>query len=218
MVTPGLCEIVDRLLAHFGPRHWWPAESPFEVMIGAVLTQNTAWGNVEKAISNLKAEKLLNPTVLAELPSEKLQELIKPTGYFRQKERKLRALLEWFIDRYDGSIDALRKVDAEKLRRELLGLWGIGPETADSILCYAVGAPVFVVDAYTVRVLARHGLVPPEADYETVQEPAHSQLPRDTAYLNEAHALFVAVGKRFCRRRLPLCTECPLGSLPHSES
>lgn len=212
---PNLRGYIDLLLSHFGPQHWWPAESPFEVMVGAVLTQNTAWGNVERAIANLKAAGLLEPPALAAVSEERLRDLIRPAGYFRQKARKLSALLEWFVGNYGGSIEKLRKQSQEQLREELLEIWGIGPETADSILCYALGFPVFVVDEYTTRVLSRHGLIPSGAGYDTVQELAYEQLPRDTEYLNEAHALFVAVGKNFCRPRTPQCIPCPLrGLLP----
>ena len=201
---------LELLIAHFGPQNWWPADTPFEVMVGAILTQNTAWGNVEKAIESLKKQNLLEPHALASLPSERLEEIIKPTGYYRQKTKKLKSLLGWLVARCDGSVEELKRLSAEKLRGELLGLWGIGPETADSILCYALGKPVFVVDAYTVRVWSRHGLIEEGTDYATVQVLAQKQLPDDTAVLNEAHALFVAVGKHYCRKAKPLCEECPL--------
>ena len=210
MVRPPLREIVDRLSIHFGPRHWWPAETPFEVMIGAVLTQNTAWSNVEVAIANLKSAGALDPESLLALPDGRLEELIRPSGYFRQKARKLRVLVEWFLRERGGNIEALRSQETAVLRGELLCLWGIGPETADSILCYAAEHPVFVVDAYTIRVLARHGMIAPGAKYGEVQELAHAELPLKTAYLNEAHALFVALGKDYCRGRRPLCEGCPL--------
>ncbi len=224
MVRPGLGEIVSRLLDHFGPQEWWPAKTPFEVMLGAVLTQNTAWRNVELAIRNLRKAGALNPSSLASLPQYRIKELIRPTGYFHQKARKLRTLLEWFIERYDGSIEQLRKLDQQQLRGELLSLWGIGPETADSILLYALSFPAFVVDAYTIRVLVRHDLVPSDAGYDEVQRLASRQLPADEKYLNEAHALFVAVGKKYCKRKQPLCENCPLKALLspeggyHSES
>ena len=212
-MSPPLREIVERLSKHFGPRHWWPAETPFEVMVGAVLAQNTAWSNVERAIANLKSEGALDPEALLALPDGRLEELIRPSGYFRQKARKLRVMVEWFLREHGGEIEALRNADMAELRGERLDLWGIGPETADSILCYAAGHTVFVVDAYTVRALARHGMVPPRAKYDAVQDLAHAQLPRETAYLNEAHALFVALGKYFCRGRRPLCEGCPLEEL-----
>jgi endonuclease-3 related protein len=215
VVKGGLREYVEQLSAHFGPRHWWPAETPFEVMVGAVLTQNTAWTNVERAIGNLRDAGALTPKTLAGLSKVKLEEAIKPSGYFRQKEKKLRALLKWLLGKHEGDIKRLRKAPVDGLHQELLALWGIGKETADSILCYALDKPVFVVDAYTIRVLSRHGVVRPAATYEEVQALAHEQLPLETPYLNEAHALFVAVGKEFCLSREPRCGGCPLeGLLP----
>ncbi|HUX07084.1 MAG TPA: hypothetical protein VMX35_07180 [Acidobacteriota bacterium] len=213
MVRGDLRDYVERLLAHFGPRHWWPAETPFEVMVGAVLTQNTAWTNVERAIDNLRRSNALTPEGLSSLSTEEMQEAIRPSGYFRQKEKKLRALLKWLLGRHGGDIEKLRAGETDGLRRELLELWGVGKETADSILCYALTKPVFVVDAYTIRVLSRHGVVRRGATYDEVQESAHASLPRDTAYLNEAHALFVALGKEFCLSRSPRCAGCPLEEL-----
>ena len=215
VVRGGPGDYVERLSAHYGARHWWPAETPFEVMVGAVLTQNTAWTNVERAIDNLRQRDALTPEGMSSLSTEELQEAIRPSGYFRQKEKKLRALLKWLQGGHEGDIEKLRKGETDVLREELLGLWGVGKETADSILCYALGKPVFVVDAYTIRVLSRHGVVRRGATYDEVQSLAHEKLPRDTAYLNEAHALFVAVGKEFCLSRAPRCAGCPLeGLLP----
>ena len=185
-------------------------------MVGAILTQNTAWSNVGLAIQNLREADALTPFTLADLPQRRLEELIRPTGYFRQKARKLSELLVWFNGHYEGEIEKLCQADSAHLRRELLSVWGIGPETADSILLYAIGVPVFVVDAYTIRVLARHGVVPLGASYEEVQHIAHEHLPMRVDFLNEAHALFVAVGKNFCLRRAPKCDGCPLEELlPH---
>jgi endonuclease-3 related protein len=213
VVTGGLRDYIERMLAHFGPRNWWPAETPFEVMIGAVLTQNTAWVNVERAIANLRAAGALTPEALELMGKEELEQAIKPSGYFRQKEKKLRALLKWLLARHGGDIDKLKAAPVDGLRRELLALWGVGKETADSILCYALDKPVFVVDAYTIRILSRHKMVRSAATYEEVQALAHAQLPHRTAYLNEAHALFVAVGKEFCLSRTPRCGQCPLSPL-----
>jgi len=209
-VKPTLRQIINRLLDHYGPRHWWPADTPFEVMVGAILTQNTAWTNVEKAIGNLKSRGLLDPQGLADASNQEIVELIRPAGYFNQKAKKLKIMVGWLLNTCGGDIEKLKKRDPEELRKEVLGLWGIGPETADSILCYAVGLPIFVVDAYTIRVLSRHGLVAPDASYDVVQALTHQELPLDNSYLNEAHALFVAVGKEFCKRKNPICAQCPL--------
>ncbi|MBX6423771.1 endonuclease III domain-containing protein [Thermosulfurimonas sp. F29] len=205
-----LQEIYRRLFRHFGPQHWWPAESPFEVCVGAILTQNTNWRNVERAIENLKARNLLSPQALYELPEDLLAELIRPAGYFRVKARRLGEFVRWLVERYGGNLSALEEVDTGELRRELLTLRGIGPETADSILLYALGRPVFVVDAYTRRILLRHGLVTEEADYHEIQELFMENLPADPDLFNEYHALLVACGKHLCRSRRPRCGDCPL--------
>ena len=212
---------VRSLLDHFGPQGWWPAETPFEVMVGAVLTQNTTWGNAERAIATLGAAGALVPAVMSTLAEERLRELVRPAGYFRRKARVLLDLAAWLVDRFGGDAGLLRGGSAEQLRHELLGIRGVGAETADSILLYAAGVPIFVVDAYTLRVLARHGVLPPGADYDSVRRLARAELPADADYLGEAHALFVAVGKRFCLKRRPLCAgsppspPCPLrGYLP----
>jgi len=207
-----LSEVYERLFAALGPQHWWPGESPFEVMVGAVLVQNTAWKNVEKAIGNLREEGLLEPKALYELPPEALAELIRPAGYYRLKTRRLRNLLAMLVERYDGSLDAMFAVDATTLREELLSVNGIGPETADSILLYAAGLPTFVVDTYTHRVLARHGWIDFETDYHAIQDHFQSSLPVDVALFNEYHALLVRVGHLYCRKR-PQCEECPLADL-----
>ncbi|MFH1922225.1 MAG: endonuclease III domain-containing protein, partial [Planctomycetota bacterium] len=161
-------EVYDRLLAAYGSQHWWPGDSPFEVLVGAVLVQNTAWKNVAKAIDRLKQEGLLEPRVLYDLPTNELEELIRPAGYFRLKARRLRNLLELLVDRYGGSLEAMFATELSTLREELLGVNGVGPETADSILLYAGGRPTFVVDTYTLRVLARHGWIHFDADYHQI--------------------------------------------------
>ncbi len=214
-MKPDLRGYVRSLLDHFGPQGWWPAETPFEVMVGAVLTQNTVWANAERAIANLRAAGALAPAALSALPEERLRELVRPAGYFRRKARVLLDLTAWLMERFAGDAELLRGESAERLRDELLRIRGVGPETADSILLYAAGVPIFVVDAYTLRVLARHGARPAGADNESVQRLARAELPADADYLGEAHALFVAVGKRFCLRRRPHCSGCPLnGYLP----
>lgn len=208
-----LREVYRRLLDAFGPQQWWPGETPFEVMVGAVLTQNTSWQNVERAIDNLRQADLLTPQALYEVPVEELEELVRPAGYFRVKARRLHSLLEFFVTRYGGSLEAMLATPLETLREELLAVHGIGPETADSILLYACELPVFVVDAYTYRVFSRHGWIGFDADYEAIQDLFQGGLPADAAMFNEYHALLVRVGKHFCRKRGPKCPQCPLGDL-----
>ena len=208
-----LIDIYRCLLNFFGPQHWWPGESPFEVMIGAVLTQNTNWKNVERAIRNLRKSDLLDPYGLFEVTLDELEELIQPAGYFRVKARRLHSLLEFFIGRYGGSVEAMSRTSLPDLRRELLAVYGIGPETADSILLYAVGLPIFVVDAYTHRVFARHGWINFDADYHQIQDYVQGDLPQDVPMYNEFHALLVRVGKNYCRKTNPKCAECPLREL-----
>jgi len=208
-MTATLQEVYDRLLAAFGPQHWWPGESPFEVMVGAVLVQNTAWKNVEKAINTLKDEDLLEPHALYRVPVEELEEWIRPAGYYRIKARRLRNLLQFLITRYHGSLEAMFRNDVPTLREELLSVNGIGPETADSILLYAGGLPTFVIDTYTHRVLARHGWIGFDADYYELQDHFDSALPKDAALYNEYHALLVRLGHTHCRKR-PKCDGCPL--------
>jgi endonuclease-3 related protein len=208
-----LTQAYERLLTAFGPQHWWPGDSPFEIVVGAVLVQNTAWRNVERAIDNLRAVCPMEPRSLYALPPEELAELIRPAGYFQVKTRRLRHLLKFIIDRYDGSLDAMFGTDLGTLREELLAIHGIGPETADAILLYAGGLPTFVVDTYTHRVLARHGWIEYEADYHEIKEHFESALPADAQLYNEYHALLVRVGKDFCRRGAPNCAACPLADL-----
>jgi endonuclease-3 related protein len=209
---PTLKEVLDRLYATYGPRHWWPGESPFEILIGAVLVQNTSWQNVETAIDRLRRDDLLEPYALYSVPLEELEELIRPAGHFRVKARRLRSLLEFLVERYDGSLKAMFQTGQAELREALLQVKGIGPETADSILLYAGGLPAFVVDAYTHRVLARHGWIGFDADYYEIQDHFFSGLPQDAALYNEYHALLVEVGKRHCRKQ-PRCGGCPLAAM-----
>ena len=212
-MTATLHEVYDRLLAALGPQHWWPGNSPFEVLVGAVLVQNTSWKNVQRAIENLQERDLLEPEALYAVPPEELEELIRPAGYYRIKARRLRSLLEFVVDRYGGSLDAMFGAGLPALREELLGVHGVGPETADSILLYAGGLPTFVVDAYTNRVLARHGWIGFDADYHQIKEHFESNLPEDVALYNEYHALLVSVGKDYCRKTGPRCEQCPLAEL-----
>jgi endonuclease-3 related protein len=205
-----LTDVYGRLFDAFGPQHWWPGDSRFEMMIGAMLTQNTSWRNVERAIDNLRRSDLLEPQALYRVPAEELEELIRPAGYYRVKTRRLRSLLEFLVDRYGGSLDAMFRTPLPQLREQLLGVHGIGPETADSILLYAGGLPSFVVDAYTHRVLARHGWIGFDADYHQIQDYLQAELPQDAAVYNEYHALLVRLGKDYCRKSSPKCAECPL--------
>ena len=215
--VPGLRTLYARLVRAFGPQHWWPAKTPFEVMVGAILTQATRWHNVERALARLRAERALAPRRLLALPPGRLARAVRPSGYFRQKARRLRTFTRWYAARYGGSPRRMFRTPWPALRAELLALHGIGPETADSILLYAGGRPVFVVDAYTMRVFRRHRLIGPQAAYADVQALAMRRLPADARLYNEFHALLVAVGKQYCHRRVPACRRCPLKTLPHSE-
>ena len=204
-----LRKIFDKLYAFYGPQNWWPGDTPFEVAVGAILTQNTNWLNVEKAISNLKKERVLNAKALYALPANKLASLIRPSGYFNIKAKRLRSFLDFLVNNYKGSLKKMAKEDISTLRPKLLGVNGIGPETADSILLYALDKPVFVIDAYTKRVLSRHGVIAYEAPYEDYQALFHRELDEDLQLFNEFHALFVMVGKDYCKPK-PKCESCPL--------
>ena len=199
----------DALHAHYGPPKWWPADSPFEVMVGAILTQNTSWKNVEKAIRNLKVYDLLDARKIHELDQDTLAMAIKPAGTYNLKAARLKGFVAWFLERFDGDIDRMKQAPADRLREELLEVKGIGPETADAILLYALEMPVFVVDAYTHRVVTRHELAMEEATYEDLKEYFEKNLPRDAKLYNDFHALIVSVGKEFCRPKAR-CEACPL--------
>ncbi len=202
-------EIYNRLFNTFGPQHWWPGETPFEVMIGAILTQNTNWKNVERAIRNLKDAGVFTPEELFSLSHQRLASLIRSSGYFNQKANKLRNFLKYFIEKYNASVETMKNNEIRALREELLEVKGIGKETTDSILLYALEKPIFVVDAYTYRVLSRHNIIPEDATYDEIQELFMDNLDHDVKLFNEYHALFVRVGKEFCRRK-PDCENCPL--------
>ena len=202
-------EIYNILFNTFGPRHWWPGDTPFEVAVGAILTQNTNWGNVERAIQNLKREKVLNSKALNKMQHKKLASLIRPAGYFNIKAKRLKNFLAYLSNHYSGSMNKMKAEDLHDLREELLAVNGIGPETADSILLYALDKPVFVIDAYTKRVLSRHRIVPERASYHEMQELFHNNISPDVRLYNEYHALFVMVGKDYCRPK-PKCSGCPL--------
>ena len=200
------------LLAHYGPQNWWPGDTPFEVMVGAILTQNTNWANVEKTISNLKAAQCLDAHTLDALSAVQVAELIRPAGYYRLKARRLRNLLKFVVRRCDGAVEDMFRTGASTLREELLAVNGIGPETADSILLYGGGLPEFVVDAYTYRAFSRHGWIDLDADYHTIKDHFESHLKRDASLYNEYHALLVRLGHLHCRKT-PKCEGCPLADL-----
>ena len=197
------------LLRRFGPQHWWPGRSAFEIAVGAILTQHTAWTSAARAVAVLRARRLLRPAALVALPEEELAQLIRAAGTYRLKARRLRTFTAWLIERFGGSFAGLRRAPLGPLRRELLGVAGLGPETVDAILLYAAHRPVFVADAYSRRVLARHRLLPDTAGYEDARAFVESHLPSDPALFNEFHALLVAVGKAHCRT-VPRCGTCPL--------
>ncbi len=202
-----LLDIYDSLFARYGPQHWWPAETPLEVMVGAVLTQSAAWSNVERAIANLKSAGALSARAIRELPQEELARLVRPSGYFNLKARKLKALAEYLGRRFNDDLDAMAGEALDTLRRELLGVYGIGEETADDILLYAVGKPSFVVDAYTRRLFHRLGLAPARGPYAAYQSLFMDHLPASVALFNEYHALIVRHGKDVCKKQ-PVCDGC----------
>lgn len=205
-----LAAIYRALFKAYGPQHWWPGETRLEIIIGALLTQNTSWTNVERAIENLKKRGVLNYSGLKTLPLAELASLIRPSGYFNIKARRVKNLLD-FIDRhYHGSLRKMLSADPLDLRPKLLAVNGIGPETADSILLYAAAVPLFVVDSYTRRVLTRHGMIPGDADYQAVQDLFMNNLEPDAELFNEYHALLVKVGKEHCRKSDGVCSKCPL--------
>ncbi|MFH0914236.1 MAG: endonuclease [Chloroflexota bacterium] len=207
-VSQALHGVYRRLLACYGPQHWWPAETLFEVMVGAILTQSAAWVNVEKAIQNLKKAGALSPVALRGLALEELATLLRPCGYYNAKAVKLKALANW-LKSYGDDLERLWAKSLEELREELLTVHGIGLETADSILLYAGGKPIFVVDAYTRRILSRLGLAPPRDSYPSYQSLFMENLPRDSHLFNEYHALLVQLGKKVCQKT-PRCLECCL--------
>jgi endonuclease III related protein len=208
---PPLDEYYNSLFTAFGPQHWWPGKTKFEVIVGAILTQNTSWTNAELAIVSLRAEGLLSPAAIRDVPLRRLETVIRPSGYFRQKARTLKAFCAFLQAEFGGSLKGMFEAPTIALREKLLGVFGIGPETADSILLYAGGHPVFVVDAYTKRMLARHGWAHGKTKYEDVRRMFERQFPGDAERFNEFHALIVHNGKHFCRKQEPLCSECPLG-------
>lgn len=210
--TETLLDIYDRLFRRYGHQHWWPADDAFEVVVGAILTQSAAWTNVEKAIANLKAAGPLTPEALLAMPEDMLATLIRPCGYYNAKARKLKAFVQRLHSCCGGSVQELFAQDAMHLRRWLLSVHGIGEETADSIILYAAEKPVFVIDAYTRRIMGRLGLSSPAESYAAVQGLFHTHLPADPALYNEYHALLVRHGKEVCRK-LPRCSGCCLADI-----
>ena len=210
------------LIGQLGPQGWWPARTRLEVILGAILVQNTTWQNADRALGRLRKAGLLHLSELRNATRAELQSHIRPAGFFRQKSLTVWNFLDWLGRTYHGSLGRLFARPAAGLRRELLSLKGLGPETVDAILLYAGRQPFFVADAYTRRIMARHGLVPPTADYAAVQQFLHENLPADQALFNEFHALLVEVGKRYCKRQAPRCDQCPLQEFlpekPHHDS
>jgi endonuclease-3 related protein len=207
-----LLEVYELLNGYFGDLHWWPADDPFEVMVGAILTQNTAWTNVEKAIQALRERRLLTPAALFSIPENELARIIRPSGYYHLKAERLKAFVRFLMVEYSGNVEAMKVEDLSRLRDKLLGIKGIGPETADSILLYACEKPVFISDAYTRRILLRHGMIGDDADYHSIQTLFMDHLQPDVMLFNQFHATIVNTGKTFCRKA-PQCMRCPLAIL-----
>ena len=208
-----LTRLYDTLREFFGPQDWWPAETPFEVAVGAILAQNTNWQNVIRAIDNLKRAGALDPAALHRLDHQTLGELIKPAGYYNVKAARLKNFITRLHQAHGGRLETLLALEPDELRRELLSVKGIGPETADSIVLYAARKPIFVIDAYTHRILSRLGLCTEDDDYHALQEMFMDNLPEDVAMFNEYHALLVNLGKHYCKPK-PRCPECPAVGWP----
>jgi len=204
-----ILKIYQTMLNTLGPQQWWPGETPFEVVIGAILTQNTNWSNVEKAIRNLKAADRLSPSGIYELSTIELAQLIRPSGFFNVKAKRVKTFINWLFSRYEGDLSRMFRQDLQTLRDELLSVKGIGPETADSILLYAGNMPTFVVDAYTHRIFSRHGFISEESTYDEMKAFFEENLPEDVRLFNEYHALLVQIGKRYCKPK-KACEPCPL--------
>lgn len=203
-------EVYQLLFEHFGPQNWWPGESPFEIVVGAVLTQNTNWSNVSKAIDNLRDAGLLNYSELKKISVDEIASYIRPSGYYNLKAKRLRNLFDMLEEQYDGELDLFLGDQHDRCRDNLLAVKGVGPETADAILLYACNHPAFVIDTYTHRVFSRHDLVDEETDYETMQDLFLSMLPEDVQLYNEYHALIVKTATTYCKKNNPLCEKCPL--------
>lgn len=204
-----LMEMFNRMLNHFGPQEWWPGDGPFEMMVGAILTQNTNWKNVEKALTNLKKNDLLSIQKMHCVSVEKLADNIRPSGYYNIKAKRLKNLISFLVEEYEYDIDRLFSEDIETQRRSLLSVKGIGPETADCIILYAAEKPVFVIDSYTYRILSRHNMADDPTTYDELQDLFMSNLEPDNKIFNEFHALIVMTGKEYCKKE-PRCDNCPL--------
>ncbi len=201
-------------MARYGPQHWWPAQESFEVIVGAILTQSAAWGNVEKAIANLKAAKALSLKTLRKLSPSEVGRLIRPCGYYNAKALKLKSFAHWLDEYYNDNLGKLFANNVDLTRQQLLSIYGIGPETADSIILYAANKPIFVIDAYTRRIISRIGLAPDSNSYPAYQALFMDNLPADTRLFNEYHALLVCLAKDTCRK-YPLCPQCCLNNTCH---
>lgn len=204
-----LLQMYQRMIDTLGPQQWWPGETPFEIIIGAILTQNTNWSNVEKAIKNLKTAGKLSPEGIHGLGMTELAQLVRPSGFYNIKARRVKTFINWLFSNYGGKLHKMFARDLQTLRGELLAIKGIGPETADSILLYAGNFPTFVVDAYTYRIFSRHGFFPEETTYDEMKAFFEENLPKDVKLFNEYHALLVNIGKLFCRPK-KYCEQCPL--------
>jgi len=208
--------IYASLYGYYGAQNWWPAESELECIIGTILTQNTTWKNVEKAINQLKQQGLISIERLNNISTDNLAQIIRSSGYFNQKAIKIKNFISFLNEHYSGNLDEMLGEELYTLREKLLGIKGIGPETADSIILYAAKKPLFVIDAYTYRILSRHGLIAEDSSYQEMQELFMDSLPDDPKLFNEYHALLVKVGKEHCKKKSPVCSGCPLEHDPHT--
>jgi len=205
-----LLDIYRLLFNFFGPRNWWPGDSPFEIIIGAILTQNTSWKNVEKAISYIKDARKLSPQAMFSIEEKELEQLIKPSGFYKLKAKRIKSFMNFLFIRYHGDLNKMKMIDTPALRAQLLGINGIGEETADSILLYALNKPIFVVDAYTRRIFSRLGYIEENWDYSQIQNFFMKNLPLNTQLFNDYHAQIVKLGNTLCHRTNPYCENCPL--------
>lgn len=203
-------QIYESMLEFFGPQGWWPGDSKFEIIIGAILTQNTAWSNVVKALDNIKNNGGLTPEFLFKIKKETLAELIRPVGYFNQKSGYLKDFIFFLMEKFDGDLDKLFLLDKDDLRETLLSVRGIGPETADDIILYAAEKPVFVIDAYTKRIMSRHGICKVDIRYDALQKMMEEEVPEDVKIYKDYHGLLVTLAKSHCRKSNPDCDSCPL--------
>ena len=208
-ISQTLLDLYNQLMARYGPQHWWPAQEPFEIIVGAILTQSAAWGNVEKALANLKLANALSPKALRRLPPSEVATLIYPCGYYNAKALKLKSFAHWLGEYYDDSLDKLFANDVDYLRQQLLSIHGIGPETADSIILYAASKPIFVIDSYTRRIISRVGLAPMGDSYTAYQALFTDNLPADVGLFNEYHALIVEHAKNYYKKKSTY-HDCPL--------